>query len=53
MSSKPLFSSLNKKTSDCATPVSETETRVCNAIFSECKEKARKEKNIINSGVKE
>ncbi len=53
MSSKPLFRSLIKKTRDGATPVSETETRVFNAISSECKEKARKEKNIVIFGVKE
>jgi hypothetical protein len=50
---KPLFSSFIKKTSEGAPPVSESETRVFNAISSECKEKAKKEKNIIMFGVQE
>ena len=50
---KPLFSSLIKKTSEGAPPISESETRVINAISAEQKEKVKKEKNVIVFGLKE
>jgi hypothetical protein len=50
---KPLFSSLIKKTSEGAPPISESETRVINAISAEQKEKIKKEKNVIVFGLKE
>jgi hypothetical protein len=36
-----------KKTSEGAPPISESETRVINAISAEQKEKAKKERNVI------
>ena len=50
---KPLFSSLIKKTNEGAPPISESETRVINAISAEQKEKVKKEKNVIVFGLKE
>ena len=54
ISNKPLFSSLIKlKTSEGAPPISESETRVINAISAEQKEKVKKEKNVIVFGLTE
>jgi hypothetical protein len=50
---KPLFSSLIKKTSEGAPPISESETRVINAISAEQKEKVKKEKNVVVFGLEE
>jgi hypothetical protein len=50
---KPLFSSFIKKTSEGAPPISESETRIVNAISSEQKEKVKKEKNVVVFGLKE